>query len=270
MIRFSLLSCLFLSFASLPAASRQPWLGNLYELEASLVQNHTRSSQIDTARGREHKSLHSDLTMMKLSVVPLLDTSAEVELDLARTQSHHFGFDAFKAAVRHAWLNDLAGDIVSVGTGMSASVSTSSRVADLSSHNHGVTELEMNSAIGKEFGYSDSGFYRVWAAGFVGIANKGSPWIGVECQFEKVIRDCHFIALFFQAEKGTSSNKLCAHFHRWASVGYEFQEIGARYSFKEYSLGTVYAQVVKRIHARYCPDNSWSIQVGVMVPFSVL
>lgn len=270
----ALFSCLFLTFqvTSFSAVSRQPWIGNLFEFQGSVSQSHTQSHSINTRERNKKKALYSDMTTMKLSAVPMEQLSVALELDFTKTKSHHFGFDAFKASARYDWLDDVAGDAISLTTGIATSFSTASRIADLSSQNHGVAELEVNSAVGKEFGYSDSGFYRVWAAGFAGIANQGSPWIGMECRLEKVIRDSHFIALFLQAEKGLSPGKLSKEtcFRRWASIGYEFEEVGVRYSFKKYALGTAYTQVTKRVHARFCPDNSWSFQIGVNIPFSIL
>jgi hypothetical protein len=272
MKRRVLLVFLLLQAAPLPAMNRQPWLGNLYEFEGAIVQEHTHSNTVSTTHGRQHKSLHSDYTKALLSVTPSTHIHAGIELDLAKTQKKGYGFDSFKAAMCYSWLNDIAGDAISLTTGLRASVSTASRVADLSSINHGICELEANLAIGKEFGYSGNGFYRAWTAGFVGSAGKGSPWIGAECHFERVIHDKHYMGIFLLAEKGTSSHKLSkhTHFRRWASIGYEFEDVGVRYAFKEAWLASAYIQVAKRIHAHFCPRNSWSVQIGITIPFSLV
>src|SRR5207249_3886291 len=146
------------------ALQKTPWLGNLFEFEGSIVQEHTQSHELDTKEGTHHRSLHSDLTKAALHFTPQIDLSVEAELNLAKTQDHDFGFDSLKGSVRYLWLNDIAGDIISIITGAQASISPRARVADLSSQNHGVLELETYASFGKEFGYSDSGFFRTWFA----------------------------------------------------------------------------------------------------------
>lgn len=252
------------------ALEKEPWLGNWLEFEGALYQTHTQSKSVDTANGSRQKFLHAERTTASLEFMPLVNLSTEIALDFAKTQKRAYGFEAFKAAMRYSLFNDLTGDLLSVSTGVAASLSTPSRVKDLSSVEHGVCELEAQLALGREFGYAHGGFYRVWAYGLAGVASSGSPWLSGKIELDRILHDRHFFALFFRAERGLSSQKLrhLSDFHSWSQIGYRFEELGLKYTFKQMAVGSFYLQCTTRIHARYCPKDSWSVQLGMIIPFS--
>ncbi len=255
------------ALSSVHSVQKEPWLGNWLEFEASLYQTHTESRSLDTKHGVKHHFLHAERTTASIEFMPLTDLTAEIELNLAKTQSKDYGFEAIKAACRYQLLNDLTGDPVSLTGGLITSLSTPSRVKDLSSIEHGVFETEAYLSLGREFAYHDRSYYKVWALAKGGIASSGSPWVGLEAHFGRAIKGRHYIDLFIVSEKGLSSHKL-GHFHSWSRVGYRYDDIGIRYRLKEMGLGSFYVQATTRIHARYCPKNPWSLGVGIVIPFS--
>ena len=266
-----LLVCVFTgAMSQLCGLQVTPWLGNWLEFEGSLYQKHTESKKVDTTHGTKHEYLHSEKSVCSLEFMPLEDLSTELEFAAAKTQRKGYGFEALKAQVRYNLLNDLVGDPVTLTTGLATSISTPSRIRDLSSTEHAVFESDARVACGREFGYSDNGFYKAWAMGLMGVGSSGSGWVAGEVHVERELYDRHHFDLFLTFEKGLSSHKLhhIDDFHSYSRLGYEFEEVGFKYTLKEIALGSLYLQYAKRLHARYCPRASWSVEVGFLIPFS--
>lgn len=261
---------LLLCSSELVSVQNKPWLGNWLEFEASIYQTHAQSRTVDTATGTKHKRLHQDRTTASLEFMPYVDFSAELELDLAKTQKEPYGFEAITASCRYRLLNDLTGNAVSLTAGLVTSLSTPTRVKDLSTDAHGVFEVEARLAVGREFVQQEGSYYKAWGFAKTGVASSGAPWIGIEVHLERVFLQNHHVDLFFRAEKGLSSNKLhhLSDFHSWSRIGYQYEELGLGYRLKEIGLGSLYLEATTRLHARYCPKHTWSARLGFIVPFS--
>jgi hypothetical protein len=268
---YKLLAVVFIcATGSLAALQNSPWLGNWLEFEGSLFQSHTQARRVQTHDGTKHFFTHSELTTASIEFMPLVELSTELELDLAKTQSRSYGFEAIKAGARYLWLNDLTGDPVSLTTGLSTALSTPSRVKDLSSQQHGVFEVQLNVALGREFAYSADGYYHAWLQGLAGLASSGAPWVGAELHFEKALFNRHYLDLFFIAERSLSSHRLntLRNFHSYSRIGYEYEDLGLSYTFRQEAFGSFYVECTKRLHARYCPKGAISFQLGLIIPFS--
>lgn len=257
------------SLSPLVGLESEPWLGNWLEFEGTISQTHTQATRVDTTRGERHHFLHAERTALALEFMPHIDFSGEVELDLAKTERKEYGFEAIKASCRYRLLNDLAGDPVCLTAGFVSSLATPSRVKDLSAVENGVFENEARLAIGKEF-LQKSSYTKAWALGTAGIASSGSPWLGLELTLGQVFADTHSLDLFFKAEKGLSHHKLhhISHFHSYSRLGYRYEDLGLRYTLKEIGLGSLVVEATTRLHGRYCPKNSWSVRLAVIIPFA--
>ncbi len=208
--------CFFLLFlcaaTNLLGLQSAPWLGNWLEFEGIIDQEHTQSRTIDTANGTKHKFLHQEKTIASLEFMPFVDLSAEIELDLTKTQKRSYGFDAIKGSSRYRLLNDLTGDPVSLTVGLSAALSTPKRVKDLSSSQHGVFETEASVAIGREFNLHEDSYTKLLALATSGLASSGSPWVGAEVHLGQVVHAAHRFDLFFALKRA---------FHRINSLVYQ-------------------------------------------------
>jgi len=269
-MRARFIACFLFLTCPLLSLEQSPWLGNWLEFEGSIYQKHTQSRRVATSHGSEKDFLHSEKTVCSLEFMPLAELSCALELDLAKTQKKDYGFETCKTDVRYNILNDLTGDAVSLTTALGLSLSTPSRIKDLSSTEHAVFEGDLRVMCGREFGYSEEGLYRAWAMGLVGVGSSGSPWVKAKVHLEKEFKEHHRVSLFFTIERGLSSHRLHAvrNFHSYSRLGYEFEEVGINYTLKEIALGSLYIECTKRLHARFCPKASWSLELGFLIPFS--
>ena len=256
--------------SSLVSLDRSPWLGNVYEFEGQISEERTSSNTINTTHGDKSKHLHNNITRANLRLTSSPELSEEIELSFNEMQQRSYGFDVMKASLRKLWLNDVTGDRVSLTTGLVFSLANGSHLHNLSSQNHGDFEGEVNFAIGKEFGFKENSYFKTWALGLVGAANQGSPWIGGELHLQYVAREVHFIDLFLKAEKGFGEKKLHPHtsFKSWGQMDYQYEDLGLGYTYRKEALGSIYAQVARRLHAHFCPKNTLSLEIGIIVPFS--
>jgi hypothetical protein len=255
----------------LGALEREPWLGNWLEFEAALSQKHTQSHRVDTKRRVVHKKLYKEQTSAFIEFMPFEDFSAAAQLDLAKTQRHSYGFDRVAASCRYRLLNDLIGDPVTLALGLASSLSTPSRVKDLSSNQHGVFDTEARIAFGREFIIHEGNYSKVWCQLYSGLASSGDPWLGLEAHIGQVFsHEAQHLDLFFRAERGLASHKLrhLSRFHSYSRIGYEYEEVGLSYRYKEVGLGSLYAEATTRLHAHFCPKDAWSVRLGLLIPFS--
>jgi hypothetical protein len=270
-ICFSLaLVSLSLCMTHAEAIDRSPWPGNLLEFDGEISQEHTHSDKLATKRGTKHKDLRNNITRLSIMATPLPDWSGELEASFNKSQKYSYALDAIKVSVRKQWFNDIAGDRVSLTTGVVLASPYSKHLHDLSSDNHGNLEGEFNVGIGKEFLIEDTSYNRAWTVVYVGHALEGSPWLGASFHVERILADTHFFQLFLNAEKGYGHKKLTKHtdFKSWSRMDYQYEDIGFRYTYQMEGYGNIYGLISKRIHARFCPKNTTAVEIGLIIPFS--
>ena len=260
------------SFAASTACASEyaPWLGNVYEFEAKGIYEYAHSNKLDTAHGDKSHTLHSNLLKAGLLFTPHPEWDLELEAGFAETTKHSMNYDATKLAVRHSWLNDLTGDPISLTTGVTLGLQQEKFLRDLSLIRHGPFEALFHASAGKEFGYSDAQYYRAWVMGAVGVANQSSAWTKCEAHLDWIVSETHFVDLFLKAEKGHGNKRLLLHkhFHGYSHIAYRFADIGLRYEYCINSVGSLYVEAKKRLHARFCPEGLYALEVGFDIPFS--
>jgi len=264
---------LLCAVSALQAEEFQPWLGNVYEFETKALYEFAESSKVSLAHGDKSRSLHSNLFQASLGFTPHPEWDVAVDLSFAETTWRDFGYDRTKVAFRHLWLDDVTGDdLVSLTSGVSLSLQQNHFLRDISLIRHGSFETLFHAALGKEFDFTEKSYYRAWAMGAIGVANQGSCWAEGKAHLNWIYDETHFLDLFAGLEKGYGNKKLHSvskyNFPGYAHLDYHFGDIGLRYDYQITTLGKIYAQVKRRICARYCPKNQVAVEVGINIPFS--
>ena len=95
----------------------------------------------------------------------------------ASTRRQRGGIDHLRATGRYIVLDDVAGDPISLTAGLSYIESFIPGLHDVSSFHHGRAEGELFLSVGKERRAWASWIRRWWAAGAIGIGDRGSPWL---------------------------------------------------------------------------------------------
>ena len=266
MYRLYLFVCyLFFFSTTLFAQEVAPWFGNVYEFQPTLSYQHLAGGKV---AGRRH--LNGDLVKASLLFTPHPDWSTQLELYAGRTVDHRASLDAGLFTVRYSLSNDIVGDFVSVTSGLSLAQNSTHFLHDLLFVRHGRHELEAHVAIGKEFELDPTHYIHLWAAAFYGIANHSAPWIRSEFHIDTQIRDTHLLGLFLQTDKGCGHHSLHRphHFRGYSHIHYNLVDVGATYQYSLIGYGSIFTTLKKRLHARSCPKELISIEVGLEIPFS--
>lgn len=155
----------------------------------------------------------------------------EIEATEARTRVQKGVIDQLKMTARYVWQDDIAGDPLSITTGLSFIQAFRSSVKDISSFHHGQEEGELFLSLGKEISQQFTWSSRWWSILGLGIANKGSPWIRFNLAYEKRLWDKHELKLFLHSLWGLGHKRLhISHFHGYGSIQHQSVEIGLRYT----------------------------------------
>ena len=271
---FRAFACFLLASSTLMGAmpEREPWLSSFLTSTLALEQSHMEASKLHTDRGKKRGYYHAEKTSVIASLTAYPGFSSEARLDLTHTQKKNYGFDAISVRGEYALFSDLSGDCVSMTGGGELLFSPISRICDLSSQNHSPIEVKAHLAVGKEFGYSGSRFYRIAASASVGKGTRGAAWMEVDAFIQKVFVESHYLSLFFVSEHGCSHHHLSSrkHFRGWATVGYTFGDVGVRYELHKNWLGVFYSEIRTRVFAHDTLSKAWGARIGVQMPFSLL
>lgn len=279
MIRRVFVSSLFVGslFANMMLFGYQyaPEMGNLAEFEATFATEAQRSRKIDLHDGYKHKHLYANIAKADLLFTFDPEWSAELEFQGVKTSKISAALDSSRFILRKQFLNDATGDLLSVTAGAAFGLINRRGLHDFSLMHHGQLEAVAHIAIGREFdfwlGCSGENYFRPWIASFIGTANKASLWLRNEAHFETALGiDTHHIDIFAVEENGLGNDRLhTIHgFDGYTHIAYRFVDIGVGYCYNAIGYCSFFANAKKRLHGKYCPTDTQSLEVGIDIPFS--
>lgn len=211
----------------------KPWLGNLYEFvwdTSYLYQGYPK-----VAEGSSLRKYSSDDFFLSTSLSNTFSegsASAELEIVAANTRKQR-GIDHFSLAGRYSLLDDIAGDSVSLVTGLSLSVCTPKALKDISSFHHGRGEAELYLSLGSELERSTYLWLtRWWAVTAVGIADRGSSWLRANGAYEFRLGTFHEFRVFMDTLWGLGHHKLrVCDFDGYGNIQHQSIDLGFRYTY---------------------------------------
>ena len=259
-------------FCILPLYGMQekPWFGDIYRFywENSYSYSYFDKLADSVAGFRVPSNNHLVTTSIESSVSP--QWNCDLELELAATPRQHFGFRSIALQARYLWADDILGDLVSCATGMSIRVASGVSLADISSPHHGNVDFQWTCAVGKEWVLSPRVIMRIWANGLVGVANRGSPWVGGVGGVAANVDDIHkaFITLRGAHGYGITTQIDVDTFAGYGGVRYRFLDIVLCYSCKCDLYGYLSVAYVRRLFAGSYPAQTNQFTVTYLFPFS--
>lgn len=195
---------------------------------------------------------------------------ADLEVNLAHTEKLTFGFNDFRLTGRYRWMNDIVGEPVTINTGVTFIKATHHSLRDYNLFHHGVTEVELHAAMGKEFECGDNWSYRFWGVGALGIANRGFPWVRVNLGWEKNWWDQYVFGLFIDTLWGLGHRRLHIHdFHGYGPVRHQSVDIGVKYEWLSKYDSVVTVSYAYRPYASNFPEHVNTFLVQWMIPFGI-
>jgi hypothetical protein len=247
-VRYGFAAATFLLTSTLGALAVDPWFGNVYEFESKIAYNYLHN--------HHH---HANVALFNLGFVADPAWATELECQV--------GHPVIKAQVRHLWLNDCAGDAVSLTGGVSVAGVTHRALSQSLFLYHSHFETEAHVSMGKEFGFHNLGFFRVWGTVLGGIGASTSPWGKALLSLSAIYKENHKFACTLEEGKGFGDGRA---WHPFAHTKYNYTDLSLRYQFSQVGYGSIFASVKRRLIAHHCPKRVTTLELGVDIPFSIL
>lgn len=253
------------------ATNYQPWLGNFYEFElrsSCLYQSYLWSS-VD----RHSKDCHANNVFLNIGLsnaYPDPTIGFELELTQACTRKQRGDIDQIKFTGRYLWQDDIAGDPLSVLTGLNYTQAFYYSLRDMSSFHHGFSNIEGFISIGKENFDESLWGSRYWGVFAIGVAERGSPWLHLNLNYEKRWWEKHEMKLFLNSLWGLGHQRLHPnHFDGYGSIQHQSIDLGFCYTYLLKFYGSASLEYAYRVYAYNFPANAHSVIAQVLYTFGL-
>ena len=265
--------CLFfflLGMTRLEATNVQPWLGNIYEFEAPLSLRLQSYSELSSGfHSIKYPSTDFFLNGSLSNALPFI--GLEIEAKGAWTRKQRGDLDQLKLTGRYIWLDDIAGDPLSVAIGLSYIQAFHKSLKDPSSFHHGRSEAELFLSVGKENSMDVCRRSRWWSVLGIGAAvGQGSPWLRFDLAYEKCWAGKHELRGFIDSLWGLGAKRfLLAYFHGYGAVQHRSIDLGLRYTYLIDFFGSAGLEYSYRVYARNFPVYSHQVLAQLLFTFGL-
>jgi hypothetical protein len=259
-----------LIFINCEAIEYTPWLGNFSEFEwrnSLLYQHYSHVASHSTFVKR-----HADDVFFTTSLSNALpDFGVELELTAARTRKQRGDIDNFRFAGRYVWLDDVAGDPISLTTGAVLTQCFISSLKDISSFHHGRGEAEVFVSLGKEKAQGVEWGSRYWTVLGIGVADRGSAWVRNNYGFDCRLCQLQEIRLLVNTLWGMGHQRLRLHdFEGYGSLQHQSVDVGVRYTYLIDYVGNISLEYTYRPYARNFPAHTQRVMLTFLYTFGIL
>lgn len=258
----------FFPLSCFPLAT-QPWLGDLLEADLAPAYTYRHYPNIQGA----YRPYASSDQIFSFNFAPAISTQfdLELEMEVADTTKQSWGMRSGAIQARYLWLNDVAGDDISLITGFSLRDVSKRNLTDVSCPYAARINWELFSALGKEWSEGldwDKRIY-IWLA--VGIANRGSWWTRQEVSYESNWCNRHAVKVSLQGDFGFGDLHQVAvnHFYGWGRYRHQSVDLGACYRYKLGCYGVFSISYAYRVFARTFPEKVHCVTLMYAFPFGL-
>jgi hypothetical protein len=249
----------------------QPWFGDVYEFHLLSSYAYGRFHKVEGAVPQLTSVFQTNVWYEGLDFSPSPEWSVDADIQLAATTKMDFNFRSGALQARYLWLDDIIGDKLSLATGFSVRLTSTSALHDVSCPSHATADFELNLAMGKELEATDWWLWRIWAYAALGHGNRGSPWVRAIAAIETNLHDRHKLALYADGVNsyGRHTRIDIDQFDGYAKIRNKSIDLGFRYGYRIGVWGTLRFEYVRRLLAKSCPSNVNTWIIGYLLPFSL-
>lgn len=263
------ISIFFFSIAC-GATEYQPWLGNFYEFELRTSAKYQGYKWLSEGHLKKYSSNDVFLNLSLINARPDPDISGEIEFTQAKTRKQRGDIDQIKFTGRYVWQDDVAGDPLSITMGLSYAQAFQSSLRDVSSFHHGLYNGEIFVSLGKETSYECNWISRWWTLLALGSAERGSPWLRLQLNYEKLFNEKHAIKSFLHSLWGFGHQRLhFQHFRGYGPIQHQSIDLGLRYTYLLEFYGNASLEYSYRIYARNFPCYTHQLLAQILYTFGL-
>lgn len=261
--------CLFTGGSALEV---RPWLDPLLEFYFCPAYNYNYFSRVDGAVPNHSYPSSNQVVCFEGRVSPATHWDVQAEVEGTRTPRQPWGYRSAALQGRFQWFDDIAGDPFSGTLGLQVREVSGKSLSDISMPYHATLNVELHSAIGKEWAREGVWTFRTWGMLGVGTGNRGAPWIRALAGVEKNWSDRHRLSGFAMGYVGLGGEQLIRvhHFHGWGRFQHQSIDVGLAYQLHFDVYGDLSFSYSTRVYAHVFPEYVQSITVAYQLPFSIL
>lgn len=270
MIRKGVVVCSLLCFP-VWALQESPWLGNTYQMEMDVREAYQVYRHIDHAFVQPSHSYRSYITQTSLLASPAPDWEVELEVELARTPYQLYGFRSAAGAFRFLFWDDNRGDPCALALGAIFRGVRGRSVHDVSSPYASYMNYELFGSCGKDLVvFSPQKVLKGFMMLSLGLPNQGALWDRGYAELE-YRKDASSFLIFTSAYVGYGASRLVdlSHFTGWSHQRHGNVDLGASYRFHSALWGTLSCFYSYRVYAYSYPQNTQTIELSYILPFSL-
>ena len=256
---------------TLCAFDQQPWLGEFLEFEFRPAYTWRHYSDVDNGfNPRKHSS--TDQAIELELAVALTKWDVQIGMNFADTEEHEWSYLSTAGYVRYLILDDIAGDPVSWTVGALLRSVNGHMLDDVSIPYHAHLNLELITAMGKEWSNLYAWLMRSFAVFGAGIGNRGALYLIGELHFAGNVHEIHTVEVFADSLWGLGGRKdvNVRRFHSYANIGHHNIDLGALYRYHFNFWGSIALSYAYRVYARSFPEDAHTLRAEYRLPFSVL
>lgn len=226
-------------------------------------------NRLKGARSYQSKDVLVDLNL-GVRFLPAMD--GQIELDFTHTHRISFGVQRFGAQTRYQFLDDIAGDPVSLMVGAQLFYVPTNNMRDISSPYHGQANLEAGLSVGKEWDKGLTYLARIWGYLGIGQANRGSPWLKPELHLEtkSILGRIDFYGTSYIGLGTTPYVNVNNFYSGYSNIEHRSIDLGLKYLAKMGVWGDLHVAYQYRVWAYAYPEKVSNFYIAYRFPFSVL
>ncbi len=261
----------FLGSTSLFSMQEKPWFGNLYEIELNASHSYSFFHKVGHGHPSLKRTWRDYLTTLAIGSRIAENWSLEAEIQGDATTRRSFGYSSIALQGRYLWLDDIAGDAVSLATGLTLRQTSKTSLHQLSTPYHAPFTAELHIALGKEWIKSSHWMQRLFVFGGFGKGTRGAPWWRADCFYINNYCDRVewrlFLLGFFGC--GNTQSVPLSHFRGWGHIAHYSVDLGTGLSFLFIPWGSFKFDYIRRIYAHSYPQGVNFFVFSYELPFSL-
>ncbi len=248
-----------------------PWLGDQYVFDLESAFTYSRYRKVEGA-SKQIKGPSNDYDLLfdlGFTACPNVDFRAEIEF--AETPRQPFNWRSAALQGRYQWLDDIAGDPVSVTTGFNVRAVPHHSLRDVSCPYASYANYELTVAVGKEWSKEGMWTMRTYGWTSLGIANHGLPWLQELAAYQMNWQDTHELSFYALGNFGLGGKQhVDVHrFNGWGEFQHQSIDLGVAYGYQFTIWGTLTAIYAYRVFAHNFPERVNFFTLAYTLPFSL-
>ncbi len=249
-----------------------PWYQTVGEFQFRPAYSYSYYPSVSQATNPSSYHSHDQLIALNLGAQFWPNWDVQLESDFSQTRRLNWGTERVGLQLRYLFLDDVAGDPVSMSFNLQSYFVPTRNMRDVSSPYHAQGNIELGAAVGKEIDQTFDWLFRFWGFLGVGMANRGYPWVRPLLMAEMKVQSAHKLKIFTEGYVGFGHRHRVNidHFNGYGKIAHRSIDLGLSYTYLFRIWGALGVQYGFRVYAHSFPQHASTFKVEYRLPFSLL